>query len=266
GFTPYATMPPGEAFPRAKVAAQKALALDDSLAEAHAAMSQCAFFYDWDWGAAQRELHRALAIPGPNATLTQGHALTMLVVLGHVDEAISHARRIADTDPLSVNAAANLALVLYLARRHDEAIREARNAIDIDSAYPAAHAYLSFACHGAGRLDEAIAAMEQSVARTDQPFQKYGNTGWIYGVAGRRQDALRMLDRLTEVAARSYVSPNCFAQVYCGLGDGDNWARTMRASLEERSGLLVFIKCAAWCDPMRSHPYFEELLRHIGLP
>lgn len=74
-----------------------------------------------------------------------------------------------------------------------------------------------------------------------------------------------MLDRLTDVAAKSYVSPNFFAWIYCGLGDGDNWARMMRASLEERSGLLVYLKSAAW-DRMRSHAYYDELVRQVGLP
>lgn len=265
GFTPYATMPPGEAFPRAKSAAQKALALDESLAEAYGALSQCAFFYDWDWGAAERALRRSIELQGPNATLIQSHALTLLAVLGRVDEAVAEARRLAEADPLSVNAAANLALILYLARKHDDAAREARKAIEINPMYRPAHVYLSYACQGLGRFDEGVAAAEQCASLTDQPFQKYGNTGWIYGLAGRRQDALRMLDQLTEVAAHSYVSPNCFAWIYGGLGDGDNWQRTMRACLEERSGVLVYLKSAAW-DPMRSHPYFDELVRRIGLP
>ncbi len=265
GYTPYATMPPDDAFPRAKAAAQKALALDPSLAEAHAALSQCAFFYDWDWTTAERELRRAIEIGGPNVALTQSHALALLAVLERFDEAIAEARRLADADPLSPNATGNLALVFFLARRYDDAIREARKAIRIDPDYHPAYAYLQLGCQGKGELDEAVTLAEQWAARIEHPFVSFANTGWIYGLAGRRQDAMRMLALLDEATARAYVSPIYFAYIYCGLGDGENWARTMRASLEERSGTLVFLKSAIW-DNMRSHPFYAEIVRRVGLP
>ena len=265
GLTAYATMPPAEAFPRAKAAAQKAIALDDSLAEAHAALSQCAFFYDWDWAGAERSIRRSLEIGGPNTTLAQSHALMLLAVLGRFEEAIGEARRFTEADPLSVNAAASLAFLLFSARRLDEAIREARKATEMDSTFAAAHVYLSFACQAKGQLAEAVQGVEKAASLIETPVFQYAHTGWIYGLAGRRQDAIRMLDLLTEASARTYVSPNAFAWIYCGLGDGENWARTMQASIEERAAPLVFLKTPIW-DNMRTHPFFDEVVRKVGLP
>lgn len=155
-------------------------------------------------------------------------------------------------------------MVLCLARRFDEARRAARTAIEIDSTYPPAYVYLSYACQGNGQFDEAIEAAE-GASHLDNPFWKYATPGWIYGLAGRRQDALRMLDLLEQTAKRTYVSPNLFAWIYGGLGDGENWSRMMHGSLEERSGTLVYLKSAVW-DNMRSHPFYAELVRKVGLP
>lgn len=119
---------------------------------------------------------------------------------------------------------------------------------------------MSYALQGNGQLDLAIEAAERYGAYCDHPFPKYGATGWIYGLAGRPQDALRMLSHLEATAKRAYASPHWFAWIYAGLGDNETWAATMQASLQERSGALRFLRCTPF-DQMRSHPFYAELVR-----
>ena len=261
GFTPYATMPPSEAFPRVRAAAVKALALDSSLAEAYAAIGQCAFLYDWNWTAAERAFQQSLEI-GSASGASPSYLQLLLVVLGRLEEAITEARMEHESNPLSAHAAAHLAAVLYFSRRPGDAIRAAQKAIEIDPDYPPAHSYLSLALQAKGQLPQAIEAAQNLPSHPHWKAQ----LGWLYGLAGRRQDAARTRDELLQLAAHTYVSPHLLAIVYAGLGDSENWAKMMQASFEERAGLLVFLKCSTWNDPMRAHPLFNELAHKVGLP
>src|SRR5262249_49474 len=114
----YGTMTPREAIPRAKVAAQKALALDNSLAEAHASLAVCRFGYDCDWAAAERGFRRSLEIR-PDNLIARTWYSQLLTALGRSEEAIQEAHRATDIDPLSTSAAANLAFVFWNAREYD---------------------------------------------------------------------------------------------------------------------------------------------------
>ena len=261
GFTPYAAMPPAEAFQRVRAAAEKALALDNSLAEAHTALAQCAFLYDWDWAGSERFFRKALEIGSVSGT-SSSYLQLLLVVLGRLEEAITEARMEYESNPLSAEAAAHLALVLYFSKRPDDALRLARKAIEIDPEYPPAYSYLSLAYQAKGQIHQAIEAAKKLPGHPHSKAQ----LGWLYGLAGHRQEAARILDELTRLRGQAYVSPHSFAIVHAGLGDAENWRKMMQASLEERAGLLVFLKCGAWNDPMRLDPYFEELVRKVGLP
>ena len=262
GFTPYATMAPAEAFPRARAAAEHALAIEPALAEAQRPLAQCRFLYDWDWAGAEHDFRRAAEGPSEGASLPHPHFALLLTVIGRFEDAITEARRTCEADPLSVGALADLAAVLYYSRRYDEAIRAARRAIAVDRSYEPAQFYLSLALQATGQTQLAIEAAQALGAH---PHAR-AHVGWLYGLNGRRADARAVLDELNQLAARSYVSPHSLAIVYAGVGDADNWARTMRASLEERSGLLVFLKRAAWNDAMRKQPLFDELAQAVGLP
>ena len=264
GFTAYASMKPAEAYPKAKAAAQKALELDDSLVEAYSSLGQCAMFYDWDWAAADRTFRRAVEI-GPNSVIAHHQYSYFLAAMGRSGEALEKAQRAAEIDPLSVSAAGNIAFVLYLARRYSEAITAAEKAFEIDSGYHSAHVYLGMAAAAIGQFGPAVEALEKAVSITRHPHW-VAICGWAYGLAGRRDDALRVLNELTERASHAYVSPQSVMLVYAGLGDVENWRKTMEASFEERSGALMFLKSAAWNDRMRSDAMYPEFVRRMAFP
>lgn len=262
GFTPFGTMAPGEAFSRARTAAEKSLSLDDSLAEALRSRAQCKFLYDWDWRGAESDFRQSSELQSAGASVSHSTFQLLLAVLGRFEDAIAESRRACEADPLSVGAIADLAAVLYYSRRYDDAIRVARKAIAIDRSYEPTHFYLSLALQATGQLHQAI---QSANTLGSHPHSK-AHLAWLYGISGRRSEASLILDELSQLAQRTYVSPHSMAIVYAGLGDVDNWVRTMRASFEERSGLLVFLKGATWNDTMRKQPLFEELAQKIGLP
>jgi len=264
GFTPYGTMSPLEAFPRAKAAAQKALMLDSSLGEAYASVGLCAFYYDWDWTAAELAFQRSLEIAPDNVTAHSFYA-ALLAAMGRFEEAIQQGRRATEIDPLSVSDVGNFGLMLYFSRRYDEAISVVNKAIENDPNYPSSYLYLGFIYRAKGQFIEAIKYCEKAISIFPHPFW-IAYLGGIYGVAGRQADATRILGELMELSKRAYVSPLSFAMFHDGMGDVENRIKMMRASFEERSGLLVYLKCAAWYDAMRSDPVFQEFMRKLRLP
>ncbi len=263
GFTPYGTMRPTEAFPLARAAAQKALALDDTLAEAHVSIALCSFWYDWDWAAAERAFRRALDISPDNIPAYVWYS-ELLGAIGRELEGVDWARQATAVDPLSVSAAANVSLALYRARRHDEALVAGAKALELDPNYLSAYIYLGFAHIAKGQLAQAIDLIERAAAMNPQPHWT-AHVGYVYGLSGRRDEATRILNELKAVASRTYVSPFSFATVYLGLADLDNWKAAMEACVQERNPLLVFLD-APWNDPMRDHPFFAELRLKVGLP
>jgi serine/threonine protein kinase len=265
GFTPYATMAPGEGFPRAKAAAQKALALHSSLGEAYSSLGTCQLEYEWDWAAAEKSFRKSLDL-NPNSLVTLAGYSLLHGVIGRFDESIAMSRHATEIDPLSFSALGHLALILYVARRFDEAIASARKALEIEPNYHSAYVYMAMSHHAKGQLEEAIDHMERAVSLVPNNLYWLSMKAWLYALAGRQDDARQILAELSQHARRTYVSPISLANTYWVLGERDSWMKYMQAALEERSGLLIFVKTAAWNDGWRSDPFFQELVRKVGLP
>ncbi len=263
GFTPYGTMKPSDAYPRAKAAAQKALSLDGSLGEAYASLGMSAFFYDWDWAASERAFRRSIEL-APESLGARVWYPGLLSQIGRFDEAVREAEHAVQLDPLSVNAATLLGQVLYWCRRFDEAQVALTKALEIDPNYPTALAFTGFVHAARNQWPEAVAFLEKTVSIFPHP-NFIGLMAWAYGRVGRREDALRVLDRLTERSKHTYVSPLAVAWVYQGLEDMEPWRKWMQATFDERSGLMAFLN-APWNDHVRSDPFFQELVRKVGLP
>jgi tetratricopeptide (TPR) repeat protein len=263
GFTPYGSMKPSDAYPLAKSAAQKALSLNDSLGDAYASLGMCGFFYDWDWTASERAFQRCLRL-APESLGARVWYPTLLAAIGRSDDAVQEARRAVAIDPLSVNAAAALAQVYYFTRRFDECSTALSRALEIDPHYPTAVVFVGFLHLARGNFAEGVAVLERTIIDIQHPHW-LAHAGLAYGLAGRRQDALGIVDKLADLASRSYVSPISFAYVYQGLGDAARWREMMQAAFDERNGFLPLLD-APWNDPMRDHPFFAELRRKVGLP
>jgi non-specific serine/threonine protein kinase len=263
GFTPYGSMPPADAFPRAKAAAQKALALDESLGEAHASLALCSFFYDWDWAASEREFRLSLEL-APESLGARVWYPFVLATIGRTEDAIREARRLVEIDPLSANAATACGQALYMSRQFDEARSVLMRALEFAPNFPTALIFLAAIHLARNEFAEAANLAEKAAAVFDHPYW-LAQKGAYYGFAGRKDEALRVLDQVKDLARQTYVSPYCFVWVYHGLGDLEAMKSSLHAAFEERSGLLTALN-AAWYDNVRHEPFFQEIVRKVGLP
>ena len=261
---PYGVMKPSDAFPRAKTAAQKALSLDDSLAEAYVSLATCHLFYDWDWTASERAFQRAFQL-APD--IANGHYLhsILLSILGRTEEGVVEMRRATESDPLSVNAAAHLGFSLFFAGRYDEARAAIEKAFELDRHYHPAHFYLSLIHDAMDQLDEALAAIEKAISLVRYPHY-LALRGSLLARTGRRPEAVRILDELLEIAKTTYVSSFSLAVLHLGLNDPENWKKCMRASFEERSGFLIYMRFSAVFRDPSDPAFFKEIYRKVGLP
>ena len=260
----YSRTPPKEAYQKARAAAEKALAIDDSLAEAHTPLGLLLHRVDWDWEGAQREFRRALELNPGYATAHQRYAV-FLVALGRFDEALAEIRRAREADPLSLPINTAVARVLYMARRYDQAIGEYRKTIEMDPNFPSAHTWLGAAYIQQGEHQQAIAELQRALHLSEEDTYALGLLGHAYARAGQNSDALRILETLKEQSKRQYVSAYAVAAVHTGLGDKDQAFTWLETACEERSAWLFFARVEPWLDPLRSEPRFQDLLRRMRL-
>jgi tetratricopeptide (TPR) repeat protein len=151
------------------------------------------------------------------------------------------------------------------ARRYDEAIATIRKGLEIDSTFVPARLALAMAYQGNGDTAKAVEYAEGLTAIASLPSVIYLK-GWLYGITGRREDALRMFEELKEQAKIRYVAPIHFAVIYAGMGDIDAWRKAMWASYEQRVTSMTLLRVLPFFDSVRSDPVYEEIVRKIGLP
>jgi serine/threonine protein kinase/Tfp pilus assembly protein PilF len=253
-------LPPQEAMPKAKAAAQKAVELDDHLAEAHVSVGWVSAWYDWDWAAAGKHFERAIAL-NPASPMAHHEYANYLLALGRSNESMTEMQRTLELDPVSPLFNGSLAYKLYSARRFDEAIEQERKTLDMDPSMPAAHYVLGAAYAAKGMYREALAEFEKLPDRRRDVYGAY-----VHARLGERSQALRILDELKGASKQEYVSAYSFAVIYLGLGEKDQAFAWLEKAYEERSFLLPYLKVDPIWDPLRSDPRFADLVRRIGLP
>ena len=259
-------MPTGEAYAKARAAAEKALELDDALAEAHSALASVKVFADWDWAGAEQEFQKAIAL-NPNYAVAHaeyGHKI-LSAIMGRYDDALAELQRAQELDPLSVQISTQIGWVYHHARRWDQSNAQFQRTLELGS--KSAQPYLGLGQNYAlmGRYDEALAAFGEAAAvGGDFNFLK-GLRGWVLGLAGRPDEARQVLRELERTAAAEKVDPVAFAFVQMGLGDHEQAIAWLRKAYEERSAEMVFLRTPPR-DSLRSEPEFIELMKDVGLP
>jgi eukaryotic-like serine/threonine-protein kinase len=261
----YANVPPKDAFPKAKEAALKALQLDETLAEAHTSLAYVKTQYDWDWSGGEREFQRAIELNPAYATAHQWYGLT-LCQMGRLEEGITEEKRALELDPLSLVINRELGRAFYLARQYDQAIEQLRRTLEMDPNFVLAHASLGWAYVQKSMNKEGIAECEKELAISPGNPWALSGLGYAYAVTGRRAEAQKVLDKLSELSKQRYVPARFMAMIYGGLGEKDKAFELLEKSYEDRSlEIGAGIKLDPVYDPLRSDPRFQDLLRRMNL-
>jgi pentatricopeptide repeat protein len=255
-------VPPFETRPKVISAAQKALELDPQLAEAHARLADI-YQERFQWRDAEAEYKRALELK-PNDAATHRIFAYWLVAQGRTEEAIAWGRRARELDPLGTSGSA-LGLILFEARHYDEAMHELRSVLALRPDDAEALWYLGFVLIAKGLPDEAIPVLEKAASVSDRTPAIISILIRAYAHAGRRADALRLLDELKQRRKRGYVSPAVFVNAYLGLGEYEEVFAWLEEAYKEQTNSLQFLKVQPFYDPIREDPRFKDLLRRVGL-
>jgi len=262
-------LPPSEAGPKAKAAAMKALELDDSLAEAHAALARAQYYFGWDWPSAEREFKRAVEL-NPNSAISHHGYSELLLARARFDESIAEGMRALEIDPLSPQIVADLAYTYLVMRRYDEAIAQHRKALDLDPNAAWIRQDMAYAYTLKGAYAQAIAEddkipVQAKVVAAENKLIASG-IGWIYAVSGRRVDALKIAEQFKDLASHAYVDFYQVAEIYAALDDKDEAFRLLEKAYEEHSSNMPFLAVDPFWDGIRSDPRYADLLRRMGLP
>ncbi|MDA4128509.1 MAG: tetratricopeptide repeat protein [Thaumarchaeota archaeon] len=258
------SVPPEQVFPRAKAAAQKALQLDDKLAEAHTSLGLINFQYDRDWSGAESQFRRALEINTNYPPAHQFYA-DFLKAMGRLPEAIAQMKRAKELDPLSLSINNGMGHVLYLSRQYDEAIEQYRHAVEMDPNFVQGHLWFGRPYLQKGMYNEAIAEVLQAVKLSKESTISLAVLGHAYASAGNIKEAEEILEKLKERAKRQYVPSYWIALIYTGLGTKDEAFTWLERAFQERSSWLAWIKVEPRFDTLRSDPRFVSLLKRMRL-
>jgi len=255
---------PDKAFPSATAAAEKALEIDDTLAEAHASLAYAKLIYAWDWPGAEREFKQALKL-SPDYPYSHLWYAQYLCAMARFDEAIAEAKRARESDPISLGINANVGLVLYWAREYKEAAGQLEMTLELDPDFGLAYVYLAFVLIQQGRHDEAIAAIQKSMEHMGfMPFA-ISKLGFAYGLQGNRAKARKVLREATARFQERGFQWTELAGIHAGLGDRDRFFQCLYRAFEERSPVLPWLKIYPEYDSMRLDPRYDELLRRLDL-
>lgn len=263
GFHGWGALPPAEAVPKAKAAAEKALQIDETLAEAHASLAYAKEEYDWDLAGAEREYKRAIELSPHYATAHQWYAVH-LAVRGSHQKAVAEIKQALELDPLSLIINTNVAWVFYFARQYDEVVEQSQKTLELDPNFVSAHWMLGQGYRQKGMHDKAIAEFQRAVQLSPDP-NHVADLGHAYAVAGRRAEAQKIVNELRELSKRRYFPPYFIALIYVGLDDKNQAFEWLEKAFAERSANLTVLKAEPMFDPIRDDPRFQALLQRIGL-
>jgi TolB-like protein/DNA-binding winged helix-turn-helix (wHTH) protein len=256
------TLPGGDAWKRALAAAQRAIELDELLADGHTSRARIALNYELDWEGAGKGYRRALELnPGyANAHHWYGY---YLMLSGKITEGEAEMRRALELDPLSPIINANIGFSFYVARQHDEALAHWRKALEMHRNYALLHIYMTGAYVAEGKYSEALAQLERAVALSGKGPQEDAVLAHIYGRMGRTKEARALLSQLV---ARNDVPGYYVALANVGVGDANSAFEWLDKTVQQRWGPFNELNAEPLFDALRSDSRFPSLLRRIGVP
>jgi TolB-like protein/Flp pilus assembly protein TadD len=259
----YGVLSPREAFTQAEAAATKALALDESLGEAHASLAYALDLYAWNWAAAETEYKRAIQLNPGYPTAHQWYSWHLLM-MGRNREGIRELRKAESLDPLSLIISADIADAFCISRLYDEAVEQSKKTLEMDPNFAVGHYELGQALEQMHRHDQAIAEFQRAIELSGHSGAFDSNLGYAYAVSGRRGEAIKIIKDLEALQDGNASTDADIALIYVGLGDPDQAMILLNKAYEARFKASILLRPAF--DPLRSDFRFQDLLSRIGLP
>src|SRR5713226_6093331 len=278
GQVPNDGMPPSEAKPKAREAAQRALQLNPRLAEAHAVLGNVAMSYDWDLATAEKELRRAIELDPNNPTPHEWYC-HLLIVQGHNSEALAEAHHALDLDPVNPLFHDVVAETYYFGRSYDAAIDEALQIVKLHPGDLSAQFWLGSAYREKKMYPHAIETFQRArQLSSDKPamLMAYGHTQALAGNVDEAHSVLKKLEGLRQFRSLPTPGPGVgpitlpfipslyLAAIHVGLGETDDAFRELDRAYQERVDRLVYLNVDPMADPLRSDPRFAQLMAKIG--
>jgi TolB-like protein/Tfp pilus assembly protein PilF len=257
-------LPPQESVQKARNAADKALEIDPSLAEAYASRAHVKW-KERDWAGAEADFKHSIELNGNYSNAHRFYAI-FLTCSGRPDEGLREVKRAEELEPLSVSVKAHVALILYFGRRYDESLEAGRKAVELDASSAVAHQRLGSAYEQKGMFPEAIAEFQKAVNSSGRVQLAVSSLAHAFALAGNRAEAEKLLAELRERSTREYVSSYLIAEIYIALGEKEEAFKSLEKAYAERSIDLVLAKVDPRLDPLRDEPRFQELLKKLGFP
>jgi TolB-like protein/Flp pilus assembly protein TadD len=261
----YGSVPARRVMPKAKAAAERALALDARSAEAHATLGSIRALHEWDWRGAEDHFRIATELKPGYPTAHQWRSMHLLAPLARWEEArraLEHAREL---DPLSPAILTSLGVLSFFQRDWDSTLRELRDVLDLEPSFAAAYYFLGQTHLWRAEVAAAEAALARAVALAGRSGETLAGLAYAQAVWGRDAEARAALDELTGRAAESYVSPARIAQIHLGLGDHARALEWLDRALDERCPEVVWIGVHPMFDELRDEPRFVAALARTGL-
>jgi TolB-like protein/DNA-binding winged helix-turn-helix (wHTH) protein/Tfp pilus assembly protein PilF len=263
GATIFGELPAREASPKAKAAAQRALQLDPSLAEAETSLATTEFNYEWDWTAAEDGFKRAISLNPNYATAYQRYSL-YLSAMGRPQESLEQINKARDLDPLSISINFSVGWRYYMARQYDRAIEQLQTTLEMDPSYDVPYIILGQAYEQKGDYAQAIAALRKGAEMSHYSPSMTAPLAHAYASAGNRAAAEKLLGELQARSRKQYVSPYYLAIVYEGLGRNREAMDCLEKAYDDHSNGMVFLKVEPQLDALRTSPRFVELQRKLN--
>jgi TolB-like protein/Tfp pilus assembly protein PilF len=260
----YRGSPVQEGLERARAEAERALALDETLAEAHTSLAWVTFIYDWDWPTAARHFRRALELNPRYSVARQWHSWFQ-TAMGHTELALAEGRQALVLDPASVSIRRSMGWLHYYARQPEQALEQLRRALAMNPTAEENHRLLGLAYTQVGQWDEAAAAFRESIVGSESPALATAGLGVVAAARGRPEETRAILADLEARRRDHYVSPVAFVMLHTALGDADQAFVWLGRACDERRGWLAYLNVEPMLDGLRGDPRFRRLQERMRL-
>ena len=255
-------VPAKETFQSAKIAARKALDLDDGLGEAHASLAHVRL-HDWDWKGLEKDFRRAIELE-PSQTIVYYWYGEYLMSMGKPEEAIAVTQQAHRMDPLSPVLGSSLGMILYLARRYDQALHVLDRTLEINPEHFLPHLRVGLVCVQIGKFDLAISHLKIAVKLSGQSTETQAALALAYGAAGKSERATKILSQLQKLRGQRYVLPYNLAKTYAACRNSDKAFEWLETSYQEGTPDLIELNSEPIFDGLRGDPRFTGLMRRVG--